>query len=413
MLPFATKGNGSAGIWDALFTATSALCVTGLAVQDTASYWSGFGQAVILLLIQVGGMGVVTVAAAIALFSGKKISLMQRGTMQEAMAAPQMGGIVRLTGFIVKFTLFFELAGAVMMMPVFCRDYGIKGVWLAVFHSVSAFCNAGFDLLGTKEHPFVSMTGYSGDLLINLVLMSLIIVGGIGFFTWADIKEHGIHIRKYRMQSKVIFATTAALICVPALYFYFAEFRNAGQKEAILCSLFQTVTARTAGFNTADLNVMSGAAKGCMIVLMLIGGAPGSTAGGIKVTTAAVLFANMKAAFMRKNEIHFFGRRIDEKVIRDAATILMLDVSMFVLAAMMISSTEHLPMGWCLFETASAVSTTGLSLGITPMLSHSSELLLTGLMFMGRVGGLTLIYAAVSENGKNLSRLSKEKITVG
>ena len=216
LLPFATNSGQSASFWDALFTSTSAVCVTGLIVQDTATYWSGFGQSVILLLIQIGGMGVITVAAAIAMASGKKISLMQRSTMQDAISAPQVGGIVRFTGFILKGIFLFELLGALVLMTVFIPEYGVKGIWLAVFHSISAFCNAGFDLMGTKS-PYSSLTSYADHPAVNITIMLLIVIGGIGFLTWQDIRQNGFHIRRYRMQSKVILATTGILLLVPLL----------------------------------------------------------------------------------------------------------------------------------------------------------------------------------------------------
>lgn len=413
MLPFSTREGIVTPFHQALFTSTSAVCVTGLVVKDTASYWSGFGQTIILILIQIGGMGVVTLAAAVALLSGRKISLMQRSTMQEAIAAPQMGGIVRLTGFILKATLLFELLGALIMMPVFWGDYGVRGIWMAVFHSISAFCNAGFDVMGTNELPFASITSYAGNPLINIVIMLLVVIGGIGFLTWDDIRTNRYHIRRYRMQSKVILATTLALILFPAVYFYLLEFQDMPVSRRILCSLFQSVTTRTAGFNTTDLTLLSGAGQCIMIMLMLIGGSPGSTAGGMKTTTIAVLFTNLISVFHRKEEAHFFGRRIENGVIQNAATILMMYLTLFVSGALVISIIEGLPLGLCLFETASAVGTVGLSLGITPTLGLISQGILIALMFMGRVGGLTIIYATLSQSNKKLSMLPQEKITVG
>ena len=208
MLPISSRTGEFTSFADALFTSTSAVCVTGLIVFDTATYWSLFGQFVIMLLIEIGGMGVITVAASFAMIAGRKISLMQRSTMQEAIAAPKVGGIVRLTIFVIKATLMIELLGAVAMSPVFCRDFGIKGLWMALFHSVSAFCNAGFDLMGVKS-PFSSLTFYADEPLINFPIMLLIIIGGIGFLTWDDIRANRFHIHKYRMQSKVIISTTA------------------------------------------------------------------------------------------------------------------------------------------------------------------------------------------------------------
>lgn len=289
MLPFSSTARVVTPFHEALFTSTSAVCVTGLVVQDTGSYWSAFGQTVILLMIQIGGLGVVTVAAFFAMLSGRKISLMQRSTMQDAISAPKVGGIVRLTRFIVRGTFLIELIGMIVMLPTFCGNFGIKGIWMAAFHSISAFCNAGFDILGTAENKYPSLTGYIGEPTINIAIMLLIIVGGIGFLTWDDIYTNKWHFKKYRMQSKVILVTTAILIIAPAVFFFFCDFTGLPLAERILASLFQSVTPRTAGFNTADLPAMTGSSKAIMILLMLVGGSPGSTAGGMKTTTLAVL----------------------------------------------------------------------------------------------------------------------------
>ena len=412
MLPISSRSGQMTPFWDALFTSTSAVCVTGLVVYDTASYWSLFGQLILLLLIQIGGMGVVTVAASIAMISGRKISLMQRSTMQEAISAPKVGGIVRLTGFVVRITFAIELIGALVMAPVFCRDYGMKGLWMALFHSVSAFCNAGFDLMGGRA-PFSSLTGYVTQPVINFTIMLLIIVGGIGFLTWDDIRTNRLHLHKYRLQSKVILTTTFFLLVVPAVYFYFFEFQELSPGERIFPVLFQTVTARTAGFNTADLTDLSEAGQYIMISLMLVGGSPGSTAGGIKTTTIAVLFTAALSTFQRKENATFFGRRIDDVVVKNAATIFLMYISLCFSAALFISITEGLPMLTCLFETVSAVATVGLSLGITGSLGLFSRIVLILLMFFGRVGGLTLIFAALSQMRKNVSKLPRENITVG
>lgn len=413
MLPISSVSGKVTPFNESLFTATSAVCVTGLVVQDTGSYWSAFGQAIILILIQIGGLGVITVAASFALLSGRKISLMQRSTMQEAIAAPKIGGIVRLTGFVLKATLIFELSGAVIMMPVLCKDYGAKGVWLAVFHSISAFCNAGFDILGTDASKYVSLTQYVNCTSINLAVIFLIVIGGIGFLTWEDIYTNKLHFRRYRMQSKVILITSAILIIVPALYFFFFDLNNLPIKQRILSSLFQSVTTRTAGFNTVDLTALQEPSIATMIVLMIIGGSPGSTAGGIKTTTVAVLIANSLATFGRKDSSNFFKRRIDNQVVKNASTILIMYLVLSFTGAVAISTAEKIPFLKCLFETSSAIGTVGLTLGITPELGLFSQLILILLMFCGRVGGLTLIYAAISNTKKNISKYPLEHITVG
>ena len=413
MLPVSSKSGEVTPFYEALFTATSAVCVTGLVVLDTASHWSVFGQSVILIMIQIGGLGVVTVAASFALLSGRKISLMQRSTIQEAIAAPKMGGIVRLTGFILKMTFAFEIIGALVMAPVFCKDFGAEGVWMAVFHSVSAFCNAGFDIMGSDTAQFVSLTDYATNPVINITVILLIIIGGIGFLTWDDVRYNKFHFRKYRMQSKVILVTSLVLILFPAVYFYFGEFADSPAVERIFSSLFQAVTPRTAGFNTANLTAMSGVGQAIIIILMLIGGSPGSTAGGMKTTTVAVLFANAMAVFRKKEDSRMFSRRLENGAIRSASTILLMYLTLFLGGGLIISAIENLPLGSCLYETASAIGTVGLSLGITTELGIISQSILMLLMFFGRAGGLTLIYAALSGKNNAPSKLPQEKITIG
>ena len=413
MLPIATITGCVTPFNEALFTATSAVCVTGLIIQDTGSYWSGFGQAVILTLIQIGGLGVITVAASFALLSGRKISLMQRSTMQDAISAPKVGGIVRLTRFILWGTFLIELLGALAMLPVFCYDYGWRGIWMAVFHSISAFCNAGFDILGTKSNLYPSLTSYASIPSINFTIMLLIVTGGIGFLTWDDIWENKWRFRHYRMQSKVILVTTSLLIALPAAFFFFTDFSALPTERRLLTSLFQSVTPRTAGFNTVALPAMSSASQGLMVLLMLIGGSPGSTAGGIKTTTLAVLLANAAATFRQCENAQLFGRRIDCGTIKTATTILTMYLTLFFGGAVFISTYENLSLVSCLFETASAVGTVGLTLGITPQLHIPSQIVLITLMYLGRVGGLTLIYAALSGEKTINARLPLEKITTG
>ncbi len=413
MLPVSSKSGVVTPFHETLFTSASAVCVTGLVVQDTASYWSQFGQGVILTLIQIGGVGVVTVGVALAMLSGRKISLMQQSTVQESVTLSDMSNIAHFIKFIIKGVLIIELLGALGMMTVFCKDYGIRGIWMAVFHSISAFCNAGFDITGTADAPFSSLTAYAGNTVINGFIMALIIIGGIGFMTWDDIMTNRLHLRRYSMQSKVILTTTALLIAVPAIYFYFCEYANLPGGERVLTALFQSVTPRTAGFNTTNLNLMSGVGKSIIIVLMLIGGSPGSTAGGMKTTTLAALLATMFAVFNRNRDAHFFGRRINEETVKRAAAILMMYLTLFVIGAMVISKIEGLPLEACLFETASAVGTVGLSLGITTQLGIVSQCILIALMFIGRVGGLTLIYAAFSASNTTFSKFPVGKMTIG
>ena len=418
MLPWARAGAGSAPFLDALFTATSATCVTGLITNDTATYWSVFGQTVILCLIQVGGLGVITVAIFITRLSGRKIGLMQRSTMQEAIAAPQMGGIVRMTGFILKMVVVIEALGAAALLPAMIPEFGIvRGIWYAVFHSISSFCNAGFDLMGVKE-PYSSLTSYTGDVAVNVIVMVLIVVGGIGFLTWDDVKRNRFHLRRYRMQSKVVLTVTAVLIVLPAVFFYWEEFGMPGWEdmtvgERILASFFQSITTRTAGYNTVDLTQLTQSGQMIMILLMLIGGSPGSTAGGMKVTTLAVLFATAVAVFRRRPNAHIFGRRIPNDTAHYAATVLILYLSLFLAGGIFIGCAENMPIVPALFEAASAIATVGVTLGITPDLCAASKVVLIILMFLGRVGGMTIVYAALSTKHPYVSEFPQEKIMVG
>ena len=418
MLPFSTNGPGGAPFLDALFTATSATCVTGLVVRDTALYWSTFGQAVILLLIQIGGMGVVTMAVAIFIFAGKRISLKQRWVMQESISAPQVGGIVRQTRFILKTAAAMEAAGAALLALRFCPSMGWKGLWYAVFHSVSAFCNAGFDLMGTDSGPCSSMTAYTADALVNLALILLIALGGIGFMTWQDFREHKWHVRAMRLQTKVVLSTTAILLAGGFLYFYFYEFQQPqwlelGVGERFWAALFQTVTPRTAGFNTVELSKMTQPSQLVTVFLMLVGGSPGSTAGGFKTTTLAVLLLTTAAVFRRRDTAHCFGRRLQEEAVHSATALLVIYLLLAMTGGILICCIDGIPLMGALFESASAVATVGLSLGYTGGLSAVSRLILIFLMYFGRVGGLTVIYAVTTKGTGKVSQFPQERLTVG
>ena len=413
MLPFSSKSGTVTPFLDCLFTATSSSCVTGLIVHDTATHWSLFGQIVILIMIQIGGMGIVTMSILAVMLSGKRVNLTQRSTMQESISAHKVGGIIQLSRFIIITSLVIELLGAIAFSFVFCRDYGfLKGIWMSVFHSVSAFCNAGFDLMG-ETAKFSSLTSYVYNPVVNITVMLLIIIGGIGFLTWDDIKTNKWHIRHYRVQSKIIFLVTAILILVPALYFFFFEFNNLSFGKGILVSLFQAVTPRTAGFNTVDASQLSETGNTVVTVLMLIGGAPGSTAGGMKITTVAVLIAATVSVFRKRDSAHILRRRVSDETVKIAATVLVMYIVLFVFGAMVISSIESLPLTDCLYETASAIGTVGLTTGITPSLSAVSRIVLIILMYMGRVGGLTIVFATFGSTQKNLVKYPQATITVG
>lgn len=413
-LPFATREPMTTSPLDALFTATSATCVTGLVRFDTYTHWTLFGQLVILALIQIGGMGFMTLAISLVSLTKRKIGLNQRVIMQESVAAPQVGGIVRMTKFILLGTFLFEGLGALLLCFHFCPQLGFwRGLYFSVFHSISAFCNAGFDLMGIRA-PYSSLVAYAGDPVVSLTIAGLIVVGGIGFLTWEDVRTNGLHLRAYRLQSKVILCVTFCLILLPAAYFYAFELSDSlPVGERALSALFQAITPRTAGFNTIDLTALSEVGQMVLVMLMLIGGSPGSTAGGMKTTTLAVLLFSAAAVFSRREEPRCFGRRIEGEALRSAAAILLLYLSLFLLGGLAISAMEDLPVVDCLFEAASAIGTVGLTLGITPGLGGPSRAILIALMFFGRVGGLTLIFAALAGKRPCASKLPREKITVG
>ena len=417
-LPVSTRDGLGASFEDALFTATSATCVTGLVVQDTYTYWSPFGQAVVLALIQIGGMGVVTMALAIFTITGRRIGLKQRVVMQETVSAPHVGGMVRLVGFIVRGTLLVEGAGAVVLALRFCPQFGFgKGLWFAVFHSVSAFCNAGFDLMG-ESGAFSSLVHYSADPLVNITIMALITIGGIGFFVWDDLLQNGLHFRRYRLQTKLVLVTSGLLIVLPAAYLYFVEYSHpqwAGLSagERVLAALFQSVTTRTAGFNTIDQTALSGPALMLCTLTMLVGGSPGSTAGGFKTTSLAVLVLCVASVLRQRDSIQVFSRRFPPVVLRHTATLVTLYAGLFLAGAMAICEWDGVPLSAALYETASAIATVGLTVGITPGLGLASHLVLVFLMYFGRVGGLTLLYAVAGAHPAPHGTLPEEKVNVG
>lgn len=417
-LPFATNSGDPVPYIDALFTSTTSVCVTGLITRDTGTYWSLFGQIIILILIQIGGMGVMTVTIMLGLISRRRFSIMQKYTMQDAISAPVFGDTIKLTKYIICVTACTEAAGALCLLPVFKQHYGwLKAIWYSVFHAISAFCNAGIDLNGV-EQPYCSLTHYYNNPVVNFVIMFLIVFGGIGFITWDDMRRNGFKFKKYRLQSKIALLMTAILIILPALYFYIYEFHRVrwdwmSEGGRIMASLFQAVTPRTAGFNTIDLNMMSDVSKMIIIVLMLIGASPGSTAGGMKTTTVAVLISTAFSVFKKREDPEAFHRRLSADAVRSASAVLSMYVALFMLGSIIICQLEDVPIMPAMFETASAIGTVGLSLGITPGLCTVSKVVLISLMYFGRVGGLTLIFAAASGIQKKRSKYPLEKVAVG
>ena len=418
MLPAASKSGEGTGFTDALFTATSATCVTGLVRFDTCTHWSTFGQVVILCLIQTGGIGFMSIPLWLVSLTGHKIGLNSRVLMQNSISAPQVGGMVRLTRFLLMGTFVMEGLGALLLSAVFIPKYGPgKGIYYSVFHAISAFCNAGFDLMG-GEQQFSSLVTMGNNWYLNLVIMILIIVGGLGFFVWRDLVVTRFHFKKCKLHTKIVLTTSIILIIAGAVIIFLMEFGEIGTQgksipEQMLNAVFQSVTARTAGFNTVDLTKLTEGSIFMMIMLMLVGGSPGSTAGGMKTTTIAVLTISIISIFRRKKSEEAFGRRMEEGVLRTSACVFMIYLFLISASAMLISKLENVTMLTALFETTSALGTVGLTLEITSQLGMLSKLLLALLMFVGRVGSLTILMAFSSPKRMVASKLPLEKVQIG
>lgn len=417
MLPVSTRNGQGAEFLEALFTAASASCVTGLIVQDTSLYWSNFGQAVILTMIQIGGLGFMTIATMFFMFLRKRVHLRGRELLSESISVNQVGGIMRLAKKILLGTFIIEGIGALLLMIRFVPLYGAQGIWMSVFHSVSAFCNGGFDLMGQHTGAYSSLTAFVDDWLVNLVIMILIIVGGIGFIVWDDVLTHKFKIKRYHLHSKIVLFMSAILVFGGALIFFLVERQATGAGMSlgnqILAALFDSVTARTAGFNTVDTASLSDAGKLVTIALMFIGGSPGSTAGGVKTTTIMVLML-YSFSYMRKDRgTSIFGRSLEEDALRKASAVFFTNLMLALGVTIIISSIQQLPMLDLMFETFSAIGTVGMSTGLTRELNNISRVLIIFLMYCGRVGSLSFANALAGKRKTAPVRDAVEKITIG
>lgn len=418
MLPVSGRNHQPVPFMDAWFTATSATCVTGLVTHDTYTYWSSFGQVVLLILVQIGGMGFMTIAISAMTLTRKKIGLSQRLLMQESVGAPQVAGVVRMSRLILGGTVLFEGLGAVLLSFYYIPRLGLgKGLYFSLFHSISAFCNAGIDLMGYYQ-PSSSLTMAADSYLVGITIALLILIGGIGFLVWEDALHWKWRISRYRLHSKVVLAAAAVLVVGGTLLIFLFEYgkpsmegKNLG--EQILCSFFQAVTPRTAGFNTMDLNRLTPSSQMLMVCFMFIGGSPGSTAGGIKTTTLTILLLTIWTEFKKRKDVELFKRRVEGEVIRHAACILMFYGSLAFLSSMVICALEGMGAKEVIFEVVSALCTVGLSLGITAEVGTISHVILILLMFIGRVGGITILIAFSSRLSAIPSKLPAEKIAVG
>ncbi len=413
-LPISSATGGRTCMLDAFFTSTSAVCVTGLAVRDTGTYWSSFGKFVIIMLIQAGGLGFLTITTIGAMLIGKKLNLKTRLLMQEAWGQNRLQGIIKFTRAIFLFTVGVEFLGALLLSIVFIPEYGLKkGVLYAFFHAISAFCNAGFDLSG----EFRSLSLYRMNVVMNITIMLLIIVGGLGFTVPFDVWKNR-KVSRFSLHTKIVLFTNTILLLVGFVLFFLFEYTNSatllheGIGTKVLAAAFQSVTCRTAGFNTIDLAQMTNSSKLLTIFLMFVGGSPASTAGGIKTTTLAILFLITRAVIQNKKEIEAFHRRISFKSVNKAITILVIAASASFIACMILATAEsHQSFMNILFEVISAIGTVGLTLGITPSLTAVSKLTLMVIMFIGRVGTLTILIA-FSEPEDKKYKYVEEKIMI-
>jgi len=419
-LPIASRDNLPVGFVNALFTATSSVCVTGLIVVDTGTHWTVFGQVIIVSLIQIGGLGIMTMSTMFALLLGRKITLRERLLIQESLNQFDLEGLVRLTKNIIIATFTIELIGAILFSFVFVPDYGLKkGIAFGVFHAITSFCNAGFDLIG----EFRSFTPYVNNFIININTMLLIIIGGLGFSVWIDIYQifRDRSFKNIALHSKVVLVTTIFLILFGAVFIFAVEFNNPGTLKnlpfsgKVLASFFHSVSPRTAGYNTLDMTALTTPTKFMTIILMFIGGSPGSTAGGIKTATAAILILTVIAVVKGREEPEIFERRISNYLVYRAMAVAAISLGLVVFVTMVLSLTENADFLTLFFETTSAFGTVGLTLNYSPHLSMIGKLIISITMFAGRVGPLSLVLAFAHRASGNKGNLKypEDRIIVG
>lgn len=413
-LPVSNKQEIS--LLDALFTSASAACVTGLVVYDTYSQFTILGQIVLLILIQVGGLGFMMVGISFYMFMGRRIGLRQRALLMESVGVWNVGGIVRLTKRVLIATVITELCGALILATRFCPKFGVaEGLWYGLFHSVSAFCNAGFDLMGQIE-PYSSLTFFSGDVVVNLTIGFLIIAGGLGFFLWNDISEKKLDLTKYQLHTKIVLVGTLFLIITATIAMYFLEqedaFIHLSPKHRVLASFFAAVTPRTAGFNTVDITTLSEAGTLLTMILMVIGAGSGSTAGGIKVTTFVVLLLSVLSYARRQEDLNIFGKRLHAEALSHAAS----GVTAYILLSLtgaMIICMQGFSLESSLFEAFSAIGTVGLTMGITPQLPSLSKIVVILLMYSGRIGSLSVAVIMTRRVEDVKIKNTAEKVIIG
>lgn len=414
-LPVASKTGESIGFLNALFTSASAVCVTGLVVVNTGEFWSLFGQIVIIILIQMGGLGFMTMATLVALILGKKITLKERLIIKEQLNQETMSGLVKLTRYVILATFLIEGIGAILLSTRFIPVYGLaKGIWFSIFHSISAFCNAGFDIIGNSMVPFV------GDIVVILTISFLIIIGGLGFSVYIDISKNK-KLGRLSLHSKLVLAITLILIVAGTILIYLIEWDNPatlqplGVKDRVLASFFQSVVTRTAGFNSVDMAKLEDTSVFIMIILMFIGGSPGSTAGGIKTTTFGAIILTTLTVIKGNKDVVAYKKRIPQEIIYRSLAIASVGVFLVTVVSLVLTLSEDATFLDLLFETTSAFGTVGLTRGVTPNLSDFGKVLITLTMYSGRVGPLTMAFAFAKRQKNNSSsyRYSEGNILVG
>lgn len=417
MLPVSSRDGTFTPFMTALFTATSASCVTGLILVDTYTHWSLFGQLVLLALIQIGGLGFITIGTAVSLILRRKIGLKERGWIKESFNVLDIGGVVRLIRLVLKGTLLFEGMGALLLFIRFYPRMGFaKGLYYGIWHAISAFCNAGFDLMGYDE-PYSSFTAYYDDPVVSFTLCGLILIGGLGFIVWSDIAQHKWHFRKYALQTKMVLSVSAVLVFGGALLFYLLEgnrlYADMSPMGKFCSSFFSAITPRTAGFNTTDTGALSEGGKLLTIILMFIGGGSGSTAGGVKMATIFVLLLHLRSTLLRTNGTNIFGRRIEDDTVAKASALLCTYLVCSLAATLAITGMQDFAIGDTLFEVVSAICTVGMTAGITGQLNLVSQAIIVFLMYIGRLGSLS--FALSFTDHKKLTHIMQpvERINIG
>ena len=415
-LPVSSRSGRYTSLVDSIFTATSAVCVTGLVTLDTGTYWNTFGQCVIMILIEIGGLGFMSITTFIAMLLGKKITLRDRLIMQEAMNTFDLQGLVKMLRYVLGLTFIVQMSGAVLLSIAFIPRFGLAtGIFYSIFHSISAFCNAGFDLFGN----FSSLTGFSGNYFIMIVISILIVVGGLGFAVLLEILNYK-KIKKLSAHSKIVLCVTGCLIFGGALSIFLVEYRNSAtlgslnSGEKILNSLFSSITPRTAGFNSISTGDMTMSGKLITIILMFIGGSPGSTAGGLKTATFGVLVLTVVSVLRGRSDTEAFGRRFSKETVYKAFTVFSLGMAIVLIVTMILCIAEpDQQFINLLYEASSAFGTAGLTTGVTQEIGTLSKFVLMFTMYCGRVGPITVFLAIIKSNKKSGIKYPEGKILIG